>query len=382
MSQQIHIYGPCTGPEGYSEVTRGLVCALDDLGWNVALTPFQGWGPWTIQPTPRVKRILDRCVSTTIHPQVEPVPHLHVCLPEQVNVVENRFNVNFTMFEADRIPKNWAECLRVVDRVGVPSDFSRSSFMRGGVPEEKLRIVPLGHDPELFHVEQPTMPLTCGGLPVSRFPIRVMSILEVTNRKNFEGLLMAFFRAAAILGTEHCCLILKAANYSTFLPVDQKIRAIRNKFVRANLIPDKEYHVFNHAPLLPGSDMGAFMAAATHYLSCSFSEGWDLNAHNAMALGIPVIVPDHSGYQGYCNRSNACMLPISKRISANQDPAIARLYSGAAWFGTDSEETPNILANYLVDTEESSIRSRKALIDIGKLTWRHAAQRLTQFLIP
>jgi glycosyltransferase involved in cell wall biosynthesis len=380
---QAHFYGPCTGPEGYSEVTRGLVYALDDMGWNIAMTPFPGWGPWTVRPAPHIKRTLDRCLNTTIHPQTSPVPQVHVCLPEQVNVVENRLNVNVTMFEADRIPKNWVECLRVLDRVVVPSESSRRSFMQSGVPEAKIRIMPLGHDPEVFHPGVEPLNLICGGLPLlDKFPIRIMSILEVTNRKNFEGLLLAFFRAAAILGPEHCCLILKAANYSTFLPIDQKIRSLRNRMVRTGMIPDKEYHVFNHAPLIPGEEMGAFMAVATHYLSCSYAEGWDLNAHNAMALGVPVIVPDHSGYQGYCNRSNACMLPISKRIVAAQDPQIARLYHGAAWFGTCSEESPNILANYLADPVESKIRSAQALLDAESLTWHCAANRLAPLLAP
>lgn len=375
--RQLVIRGPATGPEGYAEVTRGFLQAFDEAGWNIKLEPFVAWGPWQVGLPVAQHKALQRCIANKIYPQKQPVPYLHVCLPEQVRVDDRYHNINYTMFEADRIAQQWVEALRVVDKVVIPNSFCHSVFHRSGVPKKKLATVPLGFNPEIFNRNVEPLPLTCNGRPLSDFPIRILSILEVTNRKNFGGLLELYFRVAAQLGPESCCLILKAANYSTHLPLADKVRMFRDRFIREKKIPEAKYNVCNYSPLVPVGDMGAFMQTASHYLSVSLAEGWDLNCLNAMACGIPVIIPNHSGYTAYCDESNACCLPTAKKILAEQQGATSRLYNNANWFAPDGDEAARIATDYIRDGVESEKRATNAHDMVhSHYTWKVCARML------
>lgn len=378
---QLHVYGPCDGPEGYSEVTRGFVHALDRMGVNVFLEPFEAWGPWSVEMDPEVGKSVRRAKKATLYPQPDPITQLHICLPEQVRPVESRKNVNFTMFEADRIPKNWVECSQSVDRVVVPNGFCLKAFQRSGIPGEKLKIVPLGYDPGIFNPQIPPLPLDHQGkLLVDMFPIRIMSVLEVTERKNLGGLLLAFFRLASMLGPSNCCLLLKAATYTGYTSMPGTIQRIRDHLLSEGKIQDLKYNVFNYTPLIPGGEMGAFLRVATHYLSMSLAEGWDMNAMNCMACGVPVIVPNHSGYTAYCDQTNACMIPVAIKVVADQPGALSRLYQDAHWFGPDADEAVPIIANYVTDTRECASRAHRALQDIQEFTWEKSTAKLLEAL--
>lgn len=378
--KQIQIFGPCTGPEGYAEVTRGLALALYARGWNVKLDPFRQWGPWRVKLAPKVERALRAMHGAELYPQCEPIPHLHVCLPQQVSPVESHLNINVTMFEADRIPAAWVEAARRIDVIAVPNAFCLDTFTSSGVPASKMWKLPLGHDPETFHPGVAPLPLTVNGRPVSTFTYRFMSVQEVTNRKNFWGLLQLYFRVAEQLGPDKCCLILRVGNYSRHLPLPEQLAARRRQWIEENLIsPRAQHNVLLYQPLVPAEQMGAFMRAATHYISTSFAEGWDLNCLNAMACGVPVIAPEHSGYTGYCFRNNACMLPVAVKFPAEQGGVTAGLYAGAHWFGVDLNESVNIVRSY-VTSPLAQDRVVAALRTAQVFTWGHTAAVLEEKL--
>jgi glycosyltransferase involved in cell wall biosynthesis len=61
--------------------------------------------------------------------------------------------------------------------------------------------------------------------------------------------------------------------------------------------------------------MPSLYAAATHYISMSFGEGWDQTMMEAAAMGLKLIAPDHSSYREYLDPSIATLVP-SREVPA------------------------------------------------------------------
>src|SRR5207247_11184257 len=61
-----------------------------------------------------------------------------------------RFNIARTMFETDRLPAGFVERLNRMDRIWVPSEFNRETFVRSGVDPDKIAVLPGAIDPDPF----------------------------------------------------------------------------------------------------------------------------------------------------------------------------------------------------------------------------------------
>src|SRR5262249_30973208 len=92
----------------------------------------------------------DLFVCHTLIPLVQPSP-------------QARVNVARVMFETDRLPEGWAGHLNRMDRIWVPSEFNRETFVRNGVEPGKLAVLPGSIDPAPFAADVPPWPLPSGG---------------------------------------------------------------------------------------------------------------------------------------------------------------------------------------------------------------------------
>src|SRR5260370_37657791 len=75
---------------------------------------------------------------------------LHFCMPHQVVRHRGKVNVNYTMFEATRVPSAWVREHRKHDIVIVPTESSRRAWLASGMPAQKLATCPLGIDPSVY----------------------------------------------------------------------------------------------------------------------------------------------------------------------------------------------------------------------------------------
>src|SRR5205085_9123739 len=77
------------------------------------------------------------CVHHTLIPMLKPSP-------------QARVNVARVMFETDRLPAGWEQHLNRFDRIWVPSEFNRDTFVRSGVCPDKIAVLPGAIDPAPF----------------------------------------------------------------------------------------------------------------------------------------------------------------------------------------------------------------------------------------
>ena len=95
---------------------------------------------------------------------VSPVPAasvLQFCMPHQVVASADRLTVNYTMFEASKVPADWVARGRECDLVVVPTRSSLEAWLASGYPRDKLRTCPLGVDVDRFGPSGEPLSLPC-----------------------------------------------------------------------------------------------------------------------------------------------------------------------------------------------------------------------------
>ena len=92
-------------------------------------------------------------------------------------------------WEFGSVPKAWLPMLRQVDEVWAYSRYVRDCYRRAGVPPERIPIIPLGVDPEVFRPELEPFPLPPGPR------VRFLFVGGTIFRKGIDILLNAFGQA-------------------------------------------------------------------------------------------------------------------------------------------------------------------------------------------
>lgn len=373
MVSGVKVRGPFTGPSGHDHHVREFVRELSRQGVRVQLEDTR---ERSVELPPELR---DPWFETLEAAQGARTT-LHFCLPNQVSLDQNRFNINFTMYEGTRIPQSWVESHLAHDLVIVPTKNLLKAWIDSGVPEAKLRLCPLGVRAEAHKPGLQPLLRDSKDRPVEAHAVQFLNVFAITPRKNLAGLVRVWLRATTPL--DDAALIMKLGWYaprsrkrfeSQVKEVQKEVGKSLNEAAALHFI----YDLFSEA------DMPRLFAAATHYVSLSFGEGWDLPMIQAAASGLKLIAPNHSGYLAYLNEDIAALIP------SREAPAVLPDYSA------DGRQagTPFESANWWIPDEDAAVKLIRAAVD-GKderrasarervsenFSWEKATQRLIEIL--
>ena len=143
MIERLAVVGPFRGTSGYDRVTREFVRQFVALGVDVHLRNLDGWS------SPLPDELRESWFDELGTPNgAESV--LHFAMPSQLRPEPGARTVNYTMFEANRIPADWAACAWLCELVVVPTAASRDAWIASGVDPARVCVSPLGVDGEFF----------------------------------------------------------------------------------------------------------------------------------------------------------------------------------------------------------------------------------------
>jgi glycosyltransferase involved in cell wall biosynthesis len=365
------VCGPFRGPTGYDHHVREFVRELTRQGVSVWLIDMPLWSPRKLPFNLR-----DPWFETLNKPTGAKTA-LHFCMPHQVRPVPGMRNVNYTMFEATPAPAPWVAKNLEHDLVIVPTESSQAAWIAGGMPTERIRLCPLGVNPRLF--ERPAEPLPLQlpeGAPVARYRTRFLNLSELNPRKNVAGLLRTWIKATT--RQDDAILILKLgctdeAQKNRFRAEMEAMRLESGKTL-AEAAP-----VLFLYDLYSDAEMPRLYAAATHYCSMSFGEGWDQPATEAAACGLRLIVPNHSAYTSYLDSSVASLVP-SREAPARWtgDRATAALFEDTRWWEPDEEDAATHI-RAAIECHDTGMPTAQARL-LESFTWEKAVQRLQEIL--
>src|SRR5262249_48630505 len=238
---------------------REFVRHLAAQGLALELVDFPAWSPVKLAEAQR-----DPWFETLGAPVDAPAV-LHFCMPHQVRVAPGQLNVDYTMFEASRIPPAWVAPNLRHDLVVVPTASSEAAWVEGGFPCERIRVCPLGVGAEQFHPGVEPLDLADRrGRPLRDYSTRVLNVSAWGPRKNLVGLVRA---AAAILVVKLGDLLPgRALSFLRDLEVMERALGKSWRESAPVLLIDR---------IFSDQEMPRLFAAATHYWSMSHGEGWD-----------------------------------------------------------------------------------------------------------
>lgn len=368
----LHIIGPFRGPTGYDRHTREFTRQLVRLGCPVQLTSLDHWSA----PLPENQR--DPWFETLSAP-VNAGTALHFAMPNHCAPRPELRNVNFTMFEAARIPADWALCARAHHRIVVPTQACVEAWCAAGVPAQQMSLCPLGVDGAYF--SQPAPPLhslTAGGRPVASYRYRFLNVAELRPRKNLYGLLRTWIRATR--SHDDAVLILKC---SVFQPRNLELFSADLAEMQRQL----GRSLADAAPVLllldtlSDEQMRSLYRSATHYLSMSFGEGWDLPMMEAAAAGLQLIAPAHSSYLTYLTDRDATLIPASQVPAVIETRAGSEdrlFFDGLEWWRPDEDAATAMLRDIVAGSAPSKPLPQARILQ--DYTWDHAGRCLLSIL--
>jgi FkbM family methyltransferase len=335
-SRRLKVVGPYKGGSGYDRITRAFVREFVRQGMRLELHDLPGWST----PLPEhAHSVFDR-LSVPVGAETM----LHFTMPHHARAEPGLRNVNYTMFEADRIPAHWVDLAQAHEVIALPSEAAFRAWADSGVPASKLRVCPLGVDADFF--SEPAAPAdlaTPDGRPIASFRSRFLHIGELRRRKNHVGLLRAWMNATH--RDDDAVLILKVAAFqnNTLLQFQEDVFEMQQRLGRslAQAAP-----VVMLADYLPDDMIRALYAAATHYLSLSHGEGWDLPMMEAAVCGLALVAPAHSAYLTYLREDEAYLIPAplgSARFDGKLTPEDALLFHGVQWWHPDEDAAADII---------------------------------------
>jgi glycosyltransferase involved in cell wall biosynthesis len=363
----LRVRGPFLGASGYDHHVREFVRELYRQGVEVELNDLPEWGPSRLPEALR-----DRWFESLGAP-VDAGVGLHFCMPHQVTPFPGTASVNYTMFEATRIPAIWAEHSRSHDLIVLPTESSRRAWLAADVPAEQLRICPLGFNPELFGdwVEPLELHSALRG-----YRVRFLNVSELGLRKNLIGLLRAWLLATS--SSDDAVLIVKLSPYSSdrlelFQAEVESLQCSLGK----RLAEAAPIHVLSG--LYADHQMPRLYAAATHYVSLSHGEGWDQAMMEAAASGLRLIAPAHSAYLTYLDERVARLVPSRELAAEFVDvDGLQTLFEGASWWLPDEEQAIAFLREAVSGNDLPLASAREHVR--ANFTWEQATRRLISIL--
>jgi glycosyltransferase involved in cell wall biosynthesis len=267
--------------------------------------------------------------------------------PYSIMRMENPVKIIFTMFESDKIPDEWVDYLKEADKVIVPSHWCMEVFAKSGI---NAQVIPLGIDESIFTpVERPLKEET-------HEPFYFLHYNAFNVRKGFLELLNAFKKEFD--PSEPVRMIFKTSLDQIPLP----------------LSPQQYPNIIIEKGQLEELKLVELLHKADCFVFPSRGEGFGMTPLEAMATGLPVIVPNAHGISEYFD--SECMYDVKYQADT---PAIYYKYKNqdvGHMITCDVDDLARQMRYVYTHQKEAREKGRKAAIHARNYTFAKTAAQL------
>jgi glycosyltransferase involved in cell wall biosynthesis len=309
------LYYSFVEPSGYGVAAIGYVRALVNAGVPVRWVPVVRAGE-TVRPRTAAD-VLSWAMTATEDQSMADLPALleATSAPIAVDAVvahmvpeywpslfePGKRNVGVTVWETDRIPPHWRTLLDGADRVLVPCEQNRETFLAGGV-RRPVHVVPhvRRHAWNAFAPSEIAAARERFGLAEARFVFYAINAWDP--RKALDATLATFVRAFG--PDDGVAFVLKTGPigygrppyYGTAPCLEMAQRAVDE----ATDALDRDAPTICVLPYeLNGRGIDMLHAIGDAYLSLSHGEGWGIGLYDAATRGTPAIATGWGGHLDY-----------------------------------------------------------------------------------
>jgi len=206
--------------------------------------------------------------------------------------------VQILHWEFGPLPPRWVELIEsTTDEVWVASTYVRDWMTDSGVAPERIQVLPLGVDPDRFHPD--VAPLDLGdGAPGLRF----LFVGGLHARKGVDLLLDAYERA--FRRDDDVTLVVKDFGPRGPYPpgrLDERVRRMAED--------PRGPRVLHMSRPVPEEAIPGLYAACDCLVHPFRGEAYGLTIAEAMACGLPVVVPDKGAARDFTDADTAILVP-------------------------------------------------------------------------
>lgn len=216
--------------------------------------------------------------------------------PQALIKLENPVKLIYTMFESDKIPDEWIEYLQIADKVFVPTQWCMEVFAKSGIATE---VVPLGYNDKIYKYKERYVKRD------KNEPFTFIHYNAFNIRKGFLEVLKAFNKA-----------------FEKDEPVKMIFKTTLNQ-IPLPLPPTQYPNIEVITGAKPEEEMRDLLYRSDCFVFPSRGEGFAIPPLEAMATGLPVIVPNAHGITEYFNPEYMYEAKIKETC-----PAIYARYKG------------------------------------------------------
>jgi glycosyltransferase involved in cell wall biosynthesis len=349
---QLNIVGPYRDKSGYGMLARTIVLEFMKRGQPLRLEQLYGIPDSMQAPlTPTDANNIFWAEKS----DMKPTHNLVIATPD--GFVFRRIpgipNIGITMFETNRIPKDWANACNLMDLVLVPSKWNKQMFIDSGVTAP-IEVMPIG----IEHQNFPDKPF------VTSEKFKFYSIFEFTHRKDYISLITSYYSAFA--GVKDVVLVLKTYFGST---ADANKQLVHNtiKGIKNSMLVDHPEIVLIDS-ILPDAELSQIHKDCDCFVLPTRGEGFGIPIADAMYFGNPVIVTDYSGQKDFCNAENSYLVNYTREPVFGMQWIYA--YEGTMlWAKVDSE--------HLMKQMRTVYENREAAKAVGLLGQQEIKENFT-----
>jgi glycosyltransferase involved in cell wall biosynthesis len=284
------------------------------------------------------------------------------------------------MFESDAICPSWVDCAQRLDKVIIPTEFNFRSFAssKGGekgeisIAPDKLEVCPVPLNlKKIFHSDAEYKMMGYGGVDILKeFKHVFLNVSENIPRKNIEGLVRAWIDETK--PEDNACLVLKLSSNFAF-----KLEFFGEKL--RELIKEKKCApIYFLGDFLSEKQMLSIYRQCTHYISCSFGEGWGISESICGALGKRLVVPRATAFSSYLDDQTAYLTMVSS-VPAVQDGPTQQYYRNSNWYAPVTFSVKKMIRKSIKDAEAGDLS--KCLAVASKLQNMCDSVKCTQKLV-
>jgi glycosyltransferase involved in cell wall biosynthesis len=273
-------------------------------------------------------------------------------------------------------PATWAAKIRAeCDRLWVLSRWNKKLAVRSGIPADRVAVIPCGIDENVFTPRGTRYPVP------TRKRFIFLFVGAPVYRKGLDILLDAY--GAAFTRHDDVCLVVKAHREDVFYRGIEMLERVTQLQARADypeiVLLDDFLTASQLASLYRACDVGVFPYRA---------EGFALPILEAMACGLPSIVPEFGACLDYCSRRSSFRVPVM-RVHL---PVRGSFQFNTLGFREEIDEVdfcevpvPRLAQEMRRVTRlPNAVMRRKAAegvrISHGRFTWTHTAARIRREL--
>ena len=271
-------------------------------------------------------------------------------------------NLGFAVIETDSVHPYLVERCNRMDRICVPSTFTRETFSRNGVTKP-IDVVLHGVDTEYFRPADPKVAFPQGA------GFNFLAIATHVERKNIRALVRAFLEEFRSSEDVSLFLLLRPEYHTTQNNVALDFTEWEREYDRdsARILLWTGYVTREH--------LRDFYANADAYVMPS-NEGFGLTVLEAMSCGTPAVVLDHGGVKDFVNEKNGIL--VKKGPSYVAEDVDTLPYVGDVFHSPDISGLRRAMRRLFEDRDETRRLGRQARADAARLTWSSVTMELAR----